>query len=479
MNDLEDSIKNYKEALLFRPKDYERFIGYLSSITDEKALFSRLTYWWTFRGSADDQNYRFNALKDRANELGLWKGFDLKVDRWKKDVAAEIDEIGMEAFKTAAGEDFTTWYNSLADSKPTKPSALKVISAKELSEMDLPPLQYIVDGLIPMGLGLLVAKPKIGKSWMILDLCLSVAAGEPFLGYQTNQHGTLYLALEDGLVSAKDRILKVTNGKPVPPAARINFEASRLDEGLLDELGALLDENPDIKLICIDTLSMVKPMERAYDNAYSADYRFMGQLKKFADDRGICIILVHHTSKRRTDDSFDAINGSTGLMGASDFSMILSKPDRSENEATLSITGRNIRQQEKIVRFDETQFRWVMQGSAAEIAEQRRVAECEDNPIVRTLDNLLLSGDGTWKGNAHALMEQVERCTGETPNLSGQALGKYLDSITDLLDERHAITYTSQPKGTGGKVYRFQMHRTDNTADLPKTKQISLPLENR
>ena len=49
--------------------------------------------------------------------------------------------------------------------------------------------------LLPMGMGVLVAKPKLGKSWMVLDLCLAVAQGEPFLGFPTRQHGTLYLAL--------------------------------------------------------------------------------------------------------------------------------------------------------------------------------------------------------------------------------------------------------------------------------------------
>ena len=64
--------------------------------------------------------------------------------------------------------------------------------------MELPPIRHVVEGLLPMGMGVLVAKPKLGKSWMVLDLCLAVAQGEPFLGFPTRQHGTLYLALEDG-----------------------------------------------------------------------------------------------------------------------------------------------------------------------------------------------------------------------------------------------------------------------------------------
>ena len=89
----------------------------------------------------------------------------------------------------------------------------------------------------------------------------------------------------------------------MPDAARILFRSPRMDEGLLDALGALLDDNPDIHLVCIDTLSKIRPKVKSYENAYDADYEFVGRLKDFADDRGICVLLVHHTSKRKTDDS--------------------------------------------------------------------------------------------------------------------------------------------------------------------------------
>ena len=65
--------------------------------------------------------------------------------------------------------------------------------------MVLPPIRHVVEGLLPMGMGVLVAKPKLGKSWMVLDLCLAVAQGEPFLGFPTRQHGTLYLGNAGGV----------------------------------------------------------------------------------------------------------------------------------------------------------------------------------------------------------------------------------------------------------------------------------------
>ena len=126
---------------------------------------------------------------------------------------------------------------------------------------------------------------------MVFDLCLSVAAGEPFLGCRTHQHGALYLALEDGKGRLQDRMQKVLNKRPIPPAMRFLIDAPRIGEGLEEKLGAILDKNPDIGLVCIDTLSLVKPKERAFENVYSADYSFMRVFKKITESRGICILL--------------------------------------------------------------------------------------------------------------------------------------------------------------------------------------------
>ena len=93
-----------------------------------------------------------------------------------------------------------------------------------------------------------MAKPKLGKSWMVLDLCLAVAQGEPFLGFPTRQHGTLYLALEDGKSRMQTRLRRLLEGRPAPANMHVMFQAQRLGEGLLETLGEYLDANPDIHL---------------------------------------------------------------------------------------------------------------------------------------------------------------------------------------------------------------------------------------
>ena len=62
----------------------------------------------------------------------------------------------------------------------TAPNGIVSISAKDLQDKEFKPIKWVVEGLLPQGLALLVAPPKYGKSWLMLDLCLSVASGQKF-----------------------------------------------------------------------------------------------------------------------------------------------------------------------------------------------------------------------------------------------------------------------------------------------------------
>lgn len=209
MNEMKEAVGNWREAKQFSPADENDFLRWLDKADTEEKLFSRLTFWFTFRGLPADQNQRYHLVQERARELRLWNGLELKLRRWQDRVADEYEQIGKEAFAARIGEDYAAYINSLTDPEAApqqaapepetaKPAGVQAWSARELSEMELPPIRHVVEGLLPMGMGVLVAKPKLGKSWMVLDLCLAVAQGEPFLGFPTRQHGTLYLALEDG-----------------------------------------------------------------------------------------------------------------------------------------------------------------------------------------------------------------------------------------------------------------------------------------
>ena len=60
---------------------------------------------------------------------------------------------------------------------------LNAIESDELFDKQITKRKYVVSDIMPEGLLLLFGEPKTGKSFLVLDLCCSVAKGEPFLGY--------------------------------------------------------------------------------------------------------------------------------------------------------------------------------------------------------------------------------------------------------------------------------------------------------
>lgn len=79
------------------------------------------------------------------------------------------------------------------------------IDINTIRSMEHKPLQYAINSILPHGLFILAGSPKIGKSWLVLDLCIAVATGGDTWGYRANQNGVLYYALEDNWRRINDR----------------------------------------------------------------------------------------------------------------------------------------------------------------------------------------------------------------------------------------------------------------------------------
>jgi hypothetical protein len=76
------------------------------------------------------------------------------------------------------------------------PVVERIFSAAALQTMTFPPLKFILPDLVPEGATLLVSRPKLGKSWLVLDIAIATAAGRFTLGTLKPSAGdVLYLAL--------------------------------------------------------------------------------------------------------------------------------------------------------------------------------------------------------------------------------------------------------------------------------------------
>lgn len=344
-----------------------------------------------------------------------------------------------------------------ADAQPPAevPPTLSTISAAALQGKDIPPIRWIVENLIPAGLNILASPPKYGKSWAVLDLGLSVTAGGRFLGYQTSPCEVLYLALEDSERRLKSRMIKLLAGKNAPAGFHFATAAHDMDNGLFDELESFLKAHPKTGLIIIDTLQRVRGAVHGKEGAYAADYREVGGLKAFADGHGIAILLVHHLRKMADDsDPFNRISGTNGLMGAADTALVLTKEKRGDENATLSIVGRDVESSDTVLRFNKDACRWENLGDADWFAEQQARMEYQESGLVRTIKKLLEHG-GEWTGTAQQLLDAGRFIARTSLADSARALTNKLKGLDNLLLEYDGIAHERKGNGSGGGKHRF------------------------
>lgn len=229
---------------------------------------------------------------------------------------------------------------------------LKMYSSEYIMNTPMKPIEYCVDGLISQGLFILAGAPKVGKSWLALDMCLSIAKGEKVLGKETLCGHAVYLSLEDSLIRLQNRLYELTD----EPSDNLNFAimAESISNGLPEQIEYCRKRFDDLKIVVIDTLQKVR---NESESGYSSDYKELSVLKSLADKLGVAIVLVHHTRKCSDSDPFNMISGSTGLSGCVDGSMVLIESKRGSRTAKLHCVGRDIENQEINVVFESSRWK--------------------------------------------------------------------------------------------------------------------------
>jgi predicted ATP-dependent serine protease len=159
-----------------------------------------------------------------------------------------------------------------------------LITAKDLQTKVFAPVRIILPGLIPEGVTILAGKPKIGKSWLALDICAAIAGDRLVLGeIKPVQGDVLYLALEDNQRRLKKRTDKIMQGAAGWPARlEIHTEWRRVDQGGLDDLREWCEAHPERRLIWIDTFTKIRPLSGRNEQAYAFDYRSIGDPYRMA-----------------------------------------------------------------------------------------------------------------------------------------------------------------------------------------------------
>ena len=336
-----------------------------------------------------------------------------------------------------------------------KVSPLSFIRASDLNAINIEKPFFVVEKILPVGLCVLASPPKYGKSWLCLDMCISVATGTKFLGFSTNKADVLYLALEDSNARLQERMKKVLNGRKAPQGLAMGINAGTLQHGLIEQLEMHLQENPSVKLIVIDTFQKIRGESKRGESAYAADYTDCGKLKAFADSKKICLLLVHHMRKMRDiSDTFANISGTAGISGAADTMIAMNREKREDENTKLSITGRDVEMQDYQMQFNKDICRWHILGTADEVEESMAIEEYNRNPVILTIKKLLSQNRTGWTGTATEIVNASRMF--KTPIFdTAQKIGKTIGNYQELLFQQDNILYEPVKNGTGARKHRF------------------------
>ncbi|VYT31228.1 Uncharacterised protein [uncultured Clostridium sp.] len=322
--------------------------------------------------------------------------------------------------------------NQQATKNPEKSGndGLHTMSMPELYDTVFVPRVPIVDGFLYGGTYLFVGAPKVGKSFFMAQLAYHVAMGIPLWDYPVRKGTVLYLALEDDYARLQRRLSGMFG---IECADNLYFatQAKTLNEGLDRQLEGFLKERKDARLIIIDTLQKVR--EVGGDRySYSSDYEIVTKLKSFSDKYGICLLVVHHTRKLESEDSFDMISGTNGLLGAADGAFIMHKKKRTDNEAVMDIVGRDQPDQKLTIEFDRERCVWKFKKAETELWKQ------PPNPLLEAI-NVFLTDRQAWEGTATELVNQL-------PDMQLQAnvLSRRLNTVNSQLLNDYGIFYDNK-----------------------------------
>lgn len=230
----------------------------------------------------------------------------------------------------------------------------KIMTDTELLKIEYPPVNHIIEGLLPEGFTGFAGMPKSGKSILICSLAVEISQGGKGLAKIPVQPGrVLYLSLEDPGRRVQGRLRKFLNGRKPSGQIHIAEEWATVNEGGIDALDAFMRKYPDTRLIIIDTLFRFTPPNTSRNGSvYGQDYNALAPLHEFCKRHPkLAVLGIDHVRKAVDDDPFNMFSGSNGKTATFD-TMWVAKRDRPTNTVTLYVQGRDLPYNEIVLHLN-------------------------------------------------------------------------------------------------------------------------------
>lgn len=268
------------------------------------------------------------------------------------------------------------------------------------------------DLLADVGLTMMCAKPKVGKSTLARQLAVSVAEGEHFLGKPVKTGNVLYLSLEGpkhvvqqhfktlGLTQTKGRVTLVHEHMPAHGELGV------------EKLRCTLDRLKDVRLLVIDPVGKLLRLAKSenYDEVLTA----VELLEKLAKDYALHLVFLAHAKKRQTDDAGDSPIGSTAFRGGTDCNIFLRKQGIRRVISTEQRWGNPI-EEETFLDYDRERQVMTLGKPVADEQEEKqetrsaKTKERIERDLLSTLTLISLTPESREKGVTQSqVLDQVQ-----------------------------------------------------------------------
>lgn len=213
------------------------------------------------------------------------------------------------------------------------------VSALEMSKQSITESPDIIENLLPIGVTLISAPSKMGKTFLCMQMANAIAKGDSFLGYQCKKKNAYYIALED---PKDNQIRRLKNsGSKISQGYDIEFcEPYQVSFNLEKKILNYLHFNPELGVVIVDTFEKIRDCN---ERTYSIEYKEVTHYHELAMKYGISIILVMHTIKNiNYTNIFANISGSAGTLAAADGLMVLIRNQMDSDIKELHLDGKGI-----------------------------------------------------------------------------------------------------------------------------------------
>lgn len=177
--------------------------------------------------------------------------------------------------------------------------------------------EVVIEDMLTVGLTLLAGPPKVGKSFLSMQLALAVSSGAPLFGCQriTRPGIVSYLSLEEdeNQTFSKLSLLRAEDGELIKKI-RFQYECDRLLNGGQKFIADIIEEEHPTLLLIDSYKTFLSPPGKGSDivaNEYN-QIKILGDISK---QTNTAIVLIHHTSKgsqgHGLPDSFAGTHGHT------------------------------------------------------------------------------------------------------------------------------------------------------------------------